>query len=540
MESKHNAGIGKVGVMWRAFLYAAVLGLVAVVPLKAVGLGGWAASYASIDEAYAAFENSQDVSAKTVAYEWIKKTVLGDASIKISGPLAKASSMAKALGEEEDFADFCLEIMESSDDDAVVAAAVALSDLRLSRGEYGKALDGLSGHLGPSSDLQPSKKAVLASKAAAVLSGKLGRHLEAVDVLGEAAAAIPPVDTEVSASLSNQKAGILLAGLSDYDRAAETARQAVVLGRTISSSTYTAALATLYSALLAKGDRAGAIAAVLESLELPDAPSGGAASKLTGAGASPDDLERAVRLIRRQAAFPFPGDERKLQSWVDRDQFEVIELLLALGKTDEAVRECRVMLFCSSTRNYPKAVESAARALKANDGNLGRANSFLEFQSADGEDVAHHANALMEFDVLDDEVRTEAAGLLATAPRPVNWNGWLARSMFHAWLDQPVKSMDCALEAFASCPISEVPLQSCVDAIVKPFIAATRDESAVRIAVDYLMFGESGPDGVRGTSDDIPDPFPAMRERLAYKPLEAVAVSEARVPDSPKTAKGME
>ena len=53
------------------------------------------------------------------------------------------------------------------------------------------------------------------------------------------------------------------------------------------------------------------------------------------------------------------------------------------------------------------------------------------------------------------------------------------------------------------------PMQRCAAAVVRPYLVVTRDTATARTALDYLLYGANGKDGVA-----IPDPFPAMRAKL--------------------------
>jgi len=190
---------------------------------------------------------------------------------------------------------------------------------------------------------------------------------------------------------------------------------------------------------------------------------------------------------------------------------EIIELLIALGRKDEALREARVLTFVTPDRNYQKVVDTVTQWLKTLDGNLGRANAFLSFQQADEEKRGDRKNPLMDLPALDDPVRMGTLKAFEDAPPPADWNAWLTRSAHLLWLDRPAEAMDAAAKAFSAAPMSDAALQACAAATARPLLSATRDTAAAQRIVDYLLWGENGPDGKK-----LDNPFPEARQRLAY------------------------
>gem|GEM_PF-4501783 len=216
-----------------------------------------------------------------------------------------------------------------------------------------------------------------------------------------------------------------------------------------------------------------------------------------------------MRLLRERMAAP-ARDVGELHSRFERVP-EIIELLIALGRKDEALREARVLTFVTPDRNYQKVVDTVTQWLKTLDGNLGRANAFLSFQQADEEKRGDRKNPLMDLPALDDPVRMGTLKAFEDAPPPADWNAWLTRSAHLLWLDRPAEAMDAAAKAFSAAPMSDAALQACAAATARPLLSATRDTAAAQRIVDYLLWGENGPDGKK-----LDNPFPEARQRLAY------------------------
>ena len=60
----------------------------------------------------------------------------------------------------------------------------------------------------------------------------------------------------------------------------------------------------------------------------------------------------------------------------------------------------------------------------------------------------------------------------------------------------------------------DTPHRSCADAALQPVLAVTRDPAVAKAVVDYLTYGPNGPDGAKGTADDLPDPLESLSDTL--------------------------
>lgn len=464
------------------------------------------------------FGKSTEASVRQEAYAWTKEKTLAAAPRDFADLIPRLSRMAAKLPCEEDFETVCLECMGRDNAESVSAAAVQLADSHARRGNPEKAVDVLRKTLASPRGFTPAQTASMSVKAAGILSGSLERHAEAVDVLESAIGSVSTNDPVAFASLANAQSTILLARLSNPQGAERRCRQVLELGASCPGSAYAAAAESLASILRANGDAPGAAAALCRMLQHPSLPNPGVARKLLDAGAKEEDIDEAIRLFRLRMTAPC-SDMTDFRSRVERIQPELVELLQARGLLEEAGGECRVFMFCAADNTYPKAVELAAKALKMLDGNLGRANALLDFQGAEAADAASRRNVLMDIPRLQDAVRQDARGALARSIAPSDWNGWLLRSARLLWLDCPAEAMDAASQAFASCPLADSSLQVCAEALVRPLLVATRDAVAAQTALDYLLHGPMGKDGQQATEDDLEDPLPALRKRLAGAPV---------------------
>ena len=265
------------------------------------------------------------------------------------------------------------------------------------------------------------------------------------------------------------------------------------------------ASALMLSDLNAKrGDIKKAGGFLLTALERSKSISGGIAGRFTRMKAEKGTVEKAVKMIRGRIASLPVRDTKTFRAAVERWQPELVTLLTYLGKGEEALAECRVLIFFSSSQKYQKAVELTAKTFKIADGNLGRASSFVNFQKKGV--VPKCLNVMMEPKRLCDEVRKSELERLSVLQDDI-WEDLLIRSQRLLWLDDPYGSVQCAMKAFSLAPFEKKALQSCVDAIMKPILAVTRDPAVGKSIMDYMLHGERGKDGVSGTKDDVGDPL---------------------------------
>jgi hypothetical protein len=471
--------------------------------------------YTSTRQAYEAFEKSADPSSRLAAYEWMKTKALKCGRFEIGEAFSLLGKMAVKLERDADFEKACEMRAQMNNAELTAVVSSQLADWYSAKGDDEKALKTLTVLLVPEKGLAPSQTAVIATKAASILANKMSRHADASKLIAEVITSVSTNDPSAFATLANAQSGILRNNLSDAKAAEALTREVLALGDSCPGTAYAIAAEQLASMLREKGDVEGAVGAMMLMLKHESLPNAGIARKILDIGAKPSDIEEGLRLLRLRTAA-YPSDLNEFRAGVERIQPEIIEFLAALGRREEAVRECRVFVFTASDKSYPLAIEMAAKTFKSLDGNLGKANALLEFQSSDDEVIRKKGNVLMNFPMLDDPVRTESFKAPALAEKPTDWSGWLLRSAYLLWLDRPSDSMDAATEAFSICPLSDTALQTCAAATVRPLLVATRDSAAAQTVIDYLLLGAPGRDGVIGTSDDMQDPLPEVRRKLAF------------------------
>ena len=230
----------------------------------------------------------------------------------------------------------------------------------------------------------------------------------------------------------------------------------------------------------------------------------GIARRLVDADVDKATLDAAVTALRARLAEMPLDDAATFRTAAERMQPEIIELLNRLGRCDEALAECRVLVLLSSPKSYQAAVNLTAASLKRADGNLGRATAFMNFQKKGL--VPKERNILLDAPQLSDGVRAEARKSLPVGKSEV-WGESLAVSARLIWLDDPLAAVREAMRAFGLAPFDNKSLQPCADAMMQPILTVTRNPDSAKGIVDYLMHGPNGPDGAKGTQDDLPSPF---------------------------------
>lgn len=230
----------------------------------------------------------------------------------------------------------------------------------------------------------------------------------------------------------------------------------------------------------------------------------GIAKRLLDANVDETTLDAAVTVLRTRLAGMPLGDTTAFRTAVEKTQPEIIEILNRLGRCDEALGECRVLVLLSGQRSYQAAVNLTALSLKRADGNLGRATAFMNFQKKGL--VPQGRNILLDVPQLADGVRAEARKPLPVGKSEL-WGESLAVSVRLIWLDDPLAAVREAMRAFGLAPFDNKSLQVCADAIMQPVLTVTRNPDSAKGIVDYLMYGSNGPDGKKGTQDDLSSPF---------------------------------
>ena len=462
-----------------------------------------------------AFEKGDDA-AKRACVAYVVEQVLASPPRNVWEPVKTLVAMQAERGEIPAFVERAASAVSSKTPEwgehFAAAAAESLADL----GRFDEALSVLENVIADSDRHSDAQRVSAVSRAASILDRKKDAPREAAAFLrGKIASAFGASKPVPFSQLANQLADLLRARTGEPAEAETLWREVLSLGASAPDREAAAAAEKLGEQASARGESREAAAFVLSALSRSPLDRGSVAAKLVACGATPDELENAVAVLSRRMA-PFPSDPVEFRSRAERIQPETVTLLLALGRTGEALAEARTQLWQVSDREYPAAVERLARVLKAADGNLGRANAWLAFQGSGsaGDPDRKAGRILFSAPPASDPVRAAAAGDIP--PAPGDWTALLAASRYLLWLDRPADAVETAAKAFAVCPLRENELALCAATAVRPLLVATRDETLAGALVDWFLFGREGPDGEAGTADDLADPMPSVREALSF------------------------
>ncbi|MGI6495522.1 MAG: hypothetical protein ACOX5G_05455 [Kiritimatiellia bacterium] len=463
----------------------------------------------SAPRAWEAFQKAEDDGARRAAYGWMTNRIASAPAGDLPFLVANAGKAARVLGDADPFSSLCRGCIASADPGRRAALAGHFADWLASGNDVAGALEVLEGVLGPEAGFSGKSRYGLASKAAGLLSTRLSNPADADRLLSEQIPLLPGDDPETLASALAASA-VARSAAGDDAGALARADEVEALGGAVPPAVFAQACEVRYRIALGEGrggDAADAMAAVLERDGIP--PSG-IARKIVDAAPGPERLERCVSLLRGKVPATAP-DAVRFQSMVERVSPEAVELLLALGRPDEALKECRAFALSASPRGYAAAVDLAARAFKTADGNLGRAAALIAFHT----EGPAASNPLLEIPAADDADRAAVLGSLGPVPPSAAFQRHLERARLLLWLDRPADSLDSAAAAFAVCPMREEDLRACAQAAAYPVLVLLRDEALSARMVSFLLHGPQGADGAGGTADDIADPFPEARARLA-------------------------
>lgn len=247
-----------------------------------------------------------------------------------------------------------------------------------------------------------------------------------------------------------------------------------------------AAMSALFQILAERGEYKECELLQIRMLEIFPYDSQGLARRFASINASVETVEKAISIMRSYVILGNKGDPRMVDSRIERIQQEIIDMLMFMEKFEEALAECRVWMFVQ-VRSYQRAIEKAADVMRRADRNLGRATTFLKFHEKGY--VPEGREPLLEFPRLSDEVRIKERKELAKFYSE-SWNDYLAAYNRALFADDPIVAVSFALKAFALAPFDEMSLQKCTDAVVRPFMVATRDPDIGKKVVEYLSSGQ--------------------------------------------------
>lgn len=202
-------------------------------------------------------------------------------------------------------------------------------------------------------------------------------------------------------------------------------------------------------------------------------------------------------------------------------QMEVVKTVLHDGQYQEALGEAKVYFgLCSHTATLcPAAMQLVAQCLKARDGHLFSGDAFYKFQKfgPNGEDKKPGteddlSNPLAAVSLYGDAPRAELYGK-AIERTPKDLPGLRLRGFYYLYLGDPVKALNELRQAFEQCDMANTALEAAARDVV---VAFNSKDAYVLAGGPWLMYqkhGQAGPDGKKGTPDDLEDPLANPTEK---------------------------
>jgi len=209
-----------------------------------------------------------------------------------------------------------------------------------------------------------------------------------------------------------------------------------------------------------------------------------------------------------------------------------VQALAEQGLLDPALGAAKVLYGAApnSEKEITQAVSLVMETLKAKAHSIALANQFVTFQSygpagADGkvgtEDDA--ANPLEDVRyVVSPEAEAQFAETLASLPEDFGGRRW--RGYLCLYWGKPREALAEFVWRFDHAPLKEKAINTAIDDIVVALKACYGHTLAGERFMQYQKLGPAGPDGQKGTDDDLTDPT-----RDVLKPREA----PARPPKAP-------
>lgn len=183
------------------------------------------------------------------------------------------------------------------------------------------------------------------------------------------------------------------------------------------------------------------------------------------------------------------------------------------GKFDQALYEARILLGISSPQLAEQTANMMARAIKALDRNLARANQLLVFLSygAAGED-----KKMGTADDVTDPLKsmktfkhTDASTDIASATQTLDdsWSARVKKAQIYRYYGLSSDALKELKTAFALCPMQKEPLQAITDVIVDVLVDVSGDLEIGNAFIAFQKYGAAGEDGKVGTNDDLGNPI---------------------------------
>jgi tetratricopeptide (TPR) repeat protein len=195
-------------------------------------------------------------------------------------------------------------------------------------------------------------------------------------------------------------------------------------------------------------------------------------------------------------------------------QWLLVRLLLAQGDVEQALVEAKALLRGCSEDLLPEVTGRISLALKGLDGNVARANQLLS-QLRWGR-VGPDGKAGTADDLPDPlasvspaaNPERDGAFLQALAAQGADWRGCLAKATLFRYWNKPKDALGELQKAFRLAPMEQDGIGRILAATMRVLMDVSGDPQVAERYAEYQRYGVPGPDGKKGTKDDLTDPVP--------------------------------
>lgn len=198
-------------------------------------------------------------------------------------------------------------------------------------------------------------------------------------------------------------------------------------------------------------------------------------------------------------------------------QKEIVITYLEAGKYDDAVRAA--VAFMNVTRMAAAAfsvgVETVGWTLKAREGNLVLANTFIQFQNlgpagtdgkkGTGDDLTSPLPVPVKTKANEKIPEILAEAISEIPPRESNQHR--QRGFLALYGEAPLSALKEFRAAYRECEVHQAKVKAAVDDIGVAVAALEGHSTEAQPVFVYQQHGPAGPDGKIGTADDLKDPL---------------------------------
>ena len=192
-----------------------------------------------------------------------------------------------------------------------------------------------------------------------------------------------------------------------------------------------------------------------------------------------------------------------LDRWSTAQQ-GIVTTLAAKGDLDGAAKAAHVLLDgAPNPQTYDGAVMLTANILSALDKNVGRANQFLNFEMTG---TASGVTNPMDTIGYPPQPAREQAFVQLRKQAGDNAMASRLRAYTYLYEGKPREALAEFADGFRRCS-NNSDFSYTSDLVLVGLRAVQGHRAGLDSAIQFILFGPNGPDGIANTSDDIPDPF---------------------------------